>query len=139
MGTLVSFSSSFLAKLFSSPSSFSNSTLKPSSFCCVFPQMFFKRDSREKKAMQGADAYQANPCLWLWGPLHFSDLVPAGGFTSGSCWAWSCFFLPLDPTQPPVPIPGLPAHPQGLETGGLAMVSLCRCGGEKGSIILSDK
>lgn len=89
--------------------------------------------------LQGADAYQANPCLWLWGPLHFDDLVAAGGFTSGSCWAWSCLCLSPDPTQPPAPIPRLLAHAQGLGKGGVAMVSLCRCGGEKGSATFSGK
>lgn len=73
---------------------------------------------RKPRVLQGADAYQANPCLWLWGPLRFSDLVAAGGFTFGSCWAWSCLCLPPDPSQPPAPIPGLPAHPQGLSQVG---------------------
>lgn len=32
-----------------------------------------------------------------------------------------------------------PSSSPGLESGGVAMVSLCRCGGEKGSVTLSGK
>lgn len=140
MGTLVSFSSSFVAKLFSSPSSFSDLPLKPSSFCCVSPQMFFKRDSSEKKATSAAGGWCLSGQPFL--ACGFGD-----PFTSVAWWlqvsshlaALGLGVASLCPQTQPSHLYLFQGSSSGLESGGVTTMSLCRCGEEKGSITLSGK